>query len=159
MTSLEKIEGWLDRRGYSTLFDDSFEWEARFKDKLIVGNRKMFKHESSMIAVLLHECGHVDQLLDPTWKWYRTPKRKNKKPKDSYYISVLDMEMDAWKRAEKIAEELGIRNLKKAFRRTKFWRLMTYVEWAAGKGDPSLMQVNKSRKILKKQQEKSYVDV
>jgi hypothetical protein len=92
-----------------------------------------------MIAVLLHECGHVEQFIEN--KMYVLPKlKRGEKPKESFYISVIEAEIDAWNRGKRIAEELGIKNLEAAFRRTKFWRLMSYIDWAAQRGDMNFMK-------------------
>jgi hypothetical protein len=139
---VQKLENWLRERDYYLCLDRSLDWEVFPARKVVRGDPYIFKYEKSMIAVLLHECGHVEQFLEN--KMFTIPKlKKGEKAKKSFYISVLEAEIDAWNRGERIAKELGIKNLGAAFKRTKFWRLMSYVDWASKRGDISFLKEEK----------------
>ena len=103
---------------------------------LCKASKKKFKSKGEMLAVLLHECGHVEGFLSGSFQGEisKLPPH-GKKPKDFWYIEWLREEFDAWKRAEKIAAELKILGLKAALKKMKERCLMAYVEWVHSRGD------------------------
>lgn len=89
------------------------------------------------LYILLHEIGHV--LIRQNWKKFERDYsdhagvaqdgRKNKTSK--FKISTIEEEIEAWKKAKKVAKKLNIKIDEKKFSQFKTKSLMSYINWAA----------------------------
>ena len=93
------------------------------------------------LYALLHECGHA--LIRENWSKFSKEfpahaecgydGRKNRT--DSYRISLVEEEYEAWKRGKRLAKRLGIELDEKRFEKHKVQCLMSYMYWAVGQYD------------------------
>lgn len=93
------------------------------------------------LYALLHECGHA--LIRENWNKFAKEYpahaevgydgRKNRT--DSYRISLLEEEFEAWKRGRRLAKRLGLNIDEERFEKHKTQCLMSYVALAAGQYD------------------------
>lgn len=138
----EKLEKWLERRGFDLEMEDGADDSVCFTTKSVAINSRVC--ESTQLATLLHECGHVDV-------YHSRLKDKRKKVAGSTYrqfvrncgdsrreralgvrIGIVDEEIEAWDRGEAIAKRLKIKYSKKLYQLLRTKSLMTYFRWTAG---------------------------
>lgn len=141
-SSLQSIEKWLRRRNILLLLNNTYSWKFFPFRRLLSGSLTKHKNPQDSIAVLLHECGHVQQFLYEKKKFFSKkfpPIRKKFRPKDSFYVSVIQEELDAWEKAVELAKKLKIPRVKSSLNRMKNKLIMTYIKWAALRMDHSWM--------------------
>ena len=88
------------------------------------------------LYALLHECGHA--LIRENWSKFSKEfpahaecgydGRKNRT--DSYRISLVEEEYEAWKRGKRLAKRLGIKFDEERYEKHKVQCLMSYMYWA-----------------------------
>ena len=93
------------------------------------------------LYALLHECGHA--LIRENWTKFEKQfpahatsgydGRKNRT--DSYRISLIEEEYEAWKRGKRLAKRLGININEERYEKHKAECLMSYIYLAAGQYD------------------------
>ena len=93
------------------------------------------------LYALLHECGHA--LIRENWSKFSKAfpahaecgydGRKNRT--DSYRISLVEEEYEAWKRGKRLAKRLGISFDEERYEKHKVQCLMSYMNWAVGQYD------------------------
>ena len=93
------------------------------------------------LYALLHECGHA--LIRENWSKFSKEfpahaecgydGRKNRT--DSYRISLVEEEYEAWKRGKRLAKRLGISFDEERYEKHKVQCLMSYMNWAVGQYD------------------------
>jgi len=90
----------------------------------------------SRLFALLHECGHA--LIRRDWTKFKTEfcahaehDGDKRKETNSFKISTLEEEFEAWKRGWKLAKRLNLQLDKDAYTKHKDKYIMTYIKWAA----------------------------
>lgn len=138
----KKIENWLKKQGYGIEFRSGQGWQVDYQKKSVSGDLKIYKNKKDLIAVILHECGHiVQEEKNPKLACIKFPRlKKGKKASDSFYIDILKREIDAWDEAEILAKNLKIPNIINALKRMRSHCLMAYIHWAAEKQDISFLK-------------------
>tara|TARA_B100000683_G_scaffold238639_1_gene244654 strand:+ start:261 stop:704 length:444 start_codon:yes stop_codon:yes gene_type:complete len=93
------------------------------------------------LYALLHECGHA--LIRENWSKFSKQfpahaecgydGRKNRT--DSYRVSLVEEEYEAWKRGKRLAKRLKIKFDEDRYEKHKVECLMSYMYWAVGQYD------------------------
>ncbi len=144
-TPLQKIRRWLEEKGYDLHLRKGLRWRVNLATKLLTGDPTQMLdyslNSTEKLAMLLHECGHVDRqrlvvMHGTPWDLdaLLTPPKLGKKPPTSWYIAIVREEMDAWDAADQLAKRLAIKGLSKAMTRMRRKCLMTYIKWASKRG-------------------------
>ena len=88
------------------------------------------------LYALLHECGHA--LIRKNWTKFKSqyPAHADhdgdgRKESNSFKISTLEEEIEAWKRGWSLSERLNLSLNKESYNKHKNKHLMTYIKWAA----------------------------
>tara|TARA_R110002020_G_scaffold273364_3_gene488481 strand:- start:260 stop:712 length:453 start_codon:yes stop_codon:yes gene_type:complete len=133
---LKKVFYWLENKGYETIFHND-------TDSVIFSDKKIFLDKRSstenQLYSILHECGHILQhqnksTFNKSFKYQHVAENDKRKERSyAYRISVLEEEIDAWKRGKKLAKRLDIELDEIKFEKYKAKYTMTYVDWAASK--------------------------
>lgn len=135
---MEKIRKWLAREGFSLHIKPGI-CEVCCEEKIVTINENEIP--ASKIISALHECGHI-----AIWKCrVRNPRRKlcgstlgasnrllnkvDSKMSRTERIAVVEEEIEAWNRGERLAKRLKIRVNKKLFMSGRTKALMTYQRW------------------------------
>lgn len=136
---LNSLIVWAEGRDYYIHFEKN-------GDNCICSISKVIEINSSaplrqQVYCLLHECGHVaihengsfwDYDKKPKYLYSKAPsEHKSKKVKETYRVYTLIEEAEAWKRAYKLAERLGIPLDKEEWEDQMLSSLGKYIDWAA----------------------------
>jgi len=134
--NLKKVFSWLNNKGYEVIFHND-------SDSVIFSDRKIFIDKRSnlenQLYSILHECGHILQhqnksIFNKSFKYQHVAENDKRKARSyAYRLSVLEEEIDAWKRGKKLAKRLNIKLDEIKFEKYKAKYTMTYVNWAASK--------------------------
>ena len=134
--NLKKIFSWLENKGYEIVFHND-------SDSVVFSDKKMFIDKRSSLEnqlySALHECGHILQhqnkpMYNKSFKYQHVAENDRRKERSyAYRISVLEEELDAWKRGKKLAKRIGIEIDEIKFEKYKAKYSMSYVDWAASK--------------------------
>lgn len=140
-TTMDKLRGWLRRRGFALKFEDGGDDSVCFTTSTVIINSRL--SEQSIISTLLHECGHVDVLQQrlknrtarvagSTFRQFvRTCGDARKQRSLGVKIDMVCEEIEAWDRGEVIAKKLKLKYNKKKYRIIRTRSLMTYFRWTA----------------------------
>ncbi len=132
--SYQILWNWAENRGYQVIESSEFE-DACWSDvKQITINAR--QGIEKRLYALLHECGHA--LIRSSWHSFSNQYpahahaeiKKQTNPSKSYRISVLEEEVEAWKRGLRLANRLGIYIDEEKYNQNKTHYLLTYAQWA-----------------------------
>jgi len=101
--NLKKVFSWLCNKKYEVIFHNN-------SDSVIFCDKKIFIDKRSTLENQLYSILSY-----------------------AYRLSVLEEEIDAWKRGKKLAKRLNIKIDEIKFEKYKAKYTMTYVDWAASK--------------------------
>ncbi len=134
--NLKKVFSWLCNKKYEVIFHNN-------SDSVIFSDKKIFIDKRSTLEnqlySILHECGHILQhqnksSFNRSFKYQHVAENDKRKERSyAYRLSVLEEEIDAWKRGKKLAKRLNIKIDEIKFEKYKAKYTMTYVDWAASK--------------------------
>lgn len=131
---LKKITKWLKKKNYTIILHNGIDSVCFTDKKVYIGQRSSMENQ---IYSLLHECGHILQhqkksVFNKSFKYQHYAQEDKRKARSyAYRISVLEEEIDAWKRGKKLAYKLKIDIDENKFEKYKAKYTMTYVNWAA----------------------------
>jgi len=129
-----EVTQWAESRGIDVIIDNEYE-DAYWSDVKQITISSKNKIENRLYS-LLHECGHalIRTNKDNFSKQYPAhaevnyDKRKTNSRK--YKVSVLEEEVEAWKRGLRLARRLKIHVNEEKYNKLKTKCLMSYINWA-----------------------------
>jgi len=134
--NLNKILSWLQNKGYKAVFHNDYDSVIFYDKKIFIDKRSSLENQ---LYSILHECGHILQQqnklsFDESFKYQHIAKNDKRKERSyAFRVSILEEEIDAWKRGKKLAKRLDIKLDEVKFEKYKAKYTMTYVDWAASK--------------------------
>ncbi len=141
-TPLQKVRRWLKEKGFELELRRGLVWQTNLTEKRLTGDPTSMLdyplNEAEKLAMLLHECGHVDRqrlVVQLGTPWDNDLLATGKKRTSAWYIAVVREEMDAWDAADRLAKRLALKGLSRAMARMRRKCLMTYIGWAAQRGN------------------------
>ena len=119
-----KIADWAVRKGLNVKLsnEQSYSWGRDI-------NLKNAKSMQVMLHEFLHECGHYLIGRDTTGRFdmgYPVAGTRKARKQARHRVAVLDEELEAWARGEKLARRLGIKIDKKRYDLMKAHHVATY---------------------------------
>lgn len=151
---MDKLESWLQRRGFDLELEDGGDDSVCFDTMNVLINSRL--SPSSKLATLLHECGHIavfqQRLKDRRARvagstfhqFVRTSSIRDSRLTRRSRIDTVTEEIEAWDRGEAIAKRLKIRYNKKLFANIRTKSLMTYFRWTV-KGSKVVVRQKRGR--------------
>lgn len=136
---LEKLTGWLKRKGYKIDFSHNNEDQIVFEDKIIyISTRTNYE---CRVYSLLHECGHLIEYNgghSKYFKRYPTAKRIMSDARSQYskegIVETLEEEINAWRQGMKLYKRLGLNISDQKYNAYAAKYLLQYIDWAAQRG-------------------------
>ncbi len=132
MTSLQKIEKWINKQGYTLHWgrEDCVLWDEKIVSITSTLSRKY------KLYSLLHEVGHVILYSKDYMKNYKsvnTGENIDHRHAQSlvFRVKKIDEEMSAWKRGYSLSKKLGIRISRKAYDKYAAKFIFTYIKAVA----------------------------
>lgn len=129
-----KVVLWAEKRGIDVIIDNEYE-DAYWSDvkQITVSSKNRIENR---LYSLLHECGHALVRTNksnfarqyPAHAEVNYDKRVTNSRK--YKVSVLEEEVEAWKRGLRLANRLGIEIDEDKYNKLKTKCLMSYINWA-----------------------------
>jgi len=132
--SYERVYEWAESRGYQ-IVEGPEEEDACWSDVKQITIYSSQGIENRLYS-LLHECGHA--LIRSSAKdfQYQYPAHAmaeldgRKRRSDKYKVSLVEEEMEAWKRGRRLAKRLGIFIDEQNYNKLKTKCLIGYFNWA-----------------------------
>lgn len=131
---LGNITKWLLARGYRLEILPRAKAHCDYGTRVVTLPKE--PRRARMMALALHECGHVLVLERRGASAWQSPAARNRRGTDRWYVAVLDEELEAWRLGMDLASELGIDIDEKQLERVKNEGIMSYVRYAAERGSP-----------------------
>lgn len=128
---------WAEDRGFYVNFEENGDNAICSKSKIIEINSSSPLREQ--VISLLHECGHVAIYKNgSTWSYdrpmnlYSVPPSHYEKTgeKDRYRVYTIIEEIEAWKRAFKLAKRICIPITKEEWEESMFSAIGKYLDWS-----------------------------
>jgi hypothetical protein len=143
---MDKVEDWLEKKGYSLSVEPDAKDEVHFEPTLCVFINSNQSRESKLHTAL-HECGHILIRKSRMRCGHKGRKRctgisaveeqkgigRYKKSTTRRRMAVMTEEIEAWERGLTLARRLCIKVNKKRFENARIRALMTYCRWCCKK--------------------------
>jgi len=129
-----KVVCWADSRGIDVIVDSEYE-DAYWSDVKQITISSKNRIENRLYS-LLHECGHALVRTNKTSFAKQYPAHADisydKRVTNSrkYKVSIIEEEVEAWKRGLRLAKRLGIDIDEYKYNKLKTKCLMSYINWA-----------------------------
>lgn len=139
---MDKIEEWLEKKGYSLSVEPNLKDEVHFEPvQCVFLNSKQSKE--SMVHTALHECGHIlirksrmrngpngrKRCIGISAREEQKSIGRYKKSTKRRRMAVMTEEIEAWDRGLKLARRLCIKVNKTRFENSRIRALMSYCRW------------------------------
>ncbi len=130
-----KVIAWAENIGYQ-IVEGAEEQDACWSDVKQITIYSSQGIEKRLYS-LLHECGHA--LIRANWRKFESEYPAHataevdarRMKSDKYKISLVEEEVEAWKRGRRLAKRLGVYIDDEKFNKLKTKCLMSYFSWAS----------------------------
>lgn len=128
---ISRLESWLRSQGFTLCFSNKAISYVDFEDMQVVVNSRY--RPGSQLAQLAHECGHIlitDEEIDARFsKGYPLLGNSRYRHNLVHRITVVEEEVEAWKRGEDLLKSMNINYDKDVFAACKAKSLKSYFKW------------------------------
>jgi len=136
MKYIGSVSDWLHKRGYT------IECSYNAEDQVLLGHKKVTistrNSPENRLYILLHECGHLLEYNNDSPSYHKKyplsePMLMDARKKYSIRgrVEIVEEEINAWKKGEKLADRLGFKMDKERYRKYAAKQVITYIDWAA----------------------------